>query len=268
LPGYVVGRPVPVLVGYMGCPAGAAPGYGRGAPGAVRFGWRPGCWGPGVAGGQAIPAASANTDAGPMGIEAVWGGRPAIPTWRPTSNVSSGPSGFPTLTLWPSRMSTTGTRRPLTYVPFSEPLSIASHRPWSNRSKRCAREIRGCVMRMSALRSRPTTTSWPAAKVRSDPSCRTVSAGGAGGVIGPTVARCPIAASAINAAWRGLITRFSRHHQWKGLTPVTAVTGGRPGGFLPGSQRQPARRASSVTPLRGAHRQRSGIPVTTQWVRL
>jgi hypothetical protein len=33
------------------------------------------------------------------------------------------------LTLWPSRMSTTGTRRPLTNVPFNEPLSIASHLP-------------------------------------------------------------------------------------------------------------------------------------------
>jgi hypothetical protein len=33
------------------------------------------------------------------------------------------------LTLWPSWMSTTGTRRPLTKVPFNEPLSIASHLP-------------------------------------------------------------------------------------------------------------------------------------------
>jgi hypothetical protein len=31
--------------------------------------------------------------------------------------------------LAPSWMSTTGTRRPLTKVPFSEPLSIASHLP-------------------------------------------------------------------------------------------------------------------------------------------
>jgi hypothetical protein len=64
-----------------------------------------------------------------MGIDAVWGGRPAIPRCRPTSNLSDGPSGFPMLTLWPSWMSTTGTRRPLTKVPFNEPLSIASHLP-------------------------------------------------------------------------------------------------------------------------------------------
>ena|SRR5271167_4169192 len=43
LVGYEVGRPVLVLVGYTGCPGGDAPGYGRGDPGEVRFGWRPGC---------------------------------------------------------------------------------------------------------------------------------------------------------------------------------------------------------------------------------
>ncbi len=133
-----------------------------------------------------------------MRIDSVCGGRPAIPTCRPTSNVSNGPSGFPMLILWPSRMSIIGTRRPLAKVPFSEPLSIASQRPWSKRSNKCAREISGCVMRMSARRSRPTTTSWPAANVRSEPSCRTVSAGGAGGVIGPTVARSAFAAFAAN----------------------------------------------------------------------
>jgi hypothetical protein len=62
-------------------------------------------------------------------IDEVCGGRPAIPWCRPTSNVSSGPSGFPMLMLWPSWMSTTGTRRPLANVPFNEPLSIASHLP-------------------------------------------------------------------------------------------------------------------------------------------
>jgi hypothetical protein len=64
-----------------------------------------------------------------MGIDAVWGGRPTIPRCLPTSNFSDGPSGFPMLTHWPSRMSTTGTRRPFTKVPFNEPLSIASHLP-------------------------------------------------------------------------------------------------------------------------------------------
>lgn len=43
LVGYEVGRPLLVLVGYTGCPGGDAPGNGRGAPGEVRFGWRPGC---------------------------------------------------------------------------------------------------------------------------------------------------------------------------------------------------------------------------------
>ena len=53
LAGYVGGRPVPVLVGYTGCPGGPAgsgdaPGYGRGAAGEARFVWRPGCCGPGA----------------------------------------------------------------------------------------------------------------------------------------------------------------------------------------------------------------------------
>ena len=39
-------------------------------------------------------------------------------------------------------------------------------------------------MRTSARRSRPMTTSLPAANVRADPSYRTVSAGGAGRLIG------------------------------------------------------------------------------------
>ncbi len=58
---------------------------------------------------------------------------------------------------------------------------MATQRPWSNRSSRCAREIRGCATRTSARRSRPTTTSCPAANVRSDPSYRTVNTGGAAG---------------------------------------------------------------------------------------
>src|SRR5262249_47405960 len=45
--------------------------------------------------------------------------------------------------------------------------------------------ISGCAMRTSARRSRPITTSLPGAKVRVEPSYRTVSAGGAGRLIGP-----------------------------------------------------------------------------------
>src|SRR6478735_11502517 len=81
-------------------------------------------------------------------------------------------------------MSTEGIRRLLTYIPLRLPLSMATQRPWSNRSTRCAREINGCAIRTSARRSRPTTTSLPGAKLRVDPSYRTVSAGGAGRLIG------------------------------------------------------------------------------------
>ena len=81
-------------------------------------------------------------------------------------------------------MSTTGTRWPLTNIPLRLPLSIAIQRPCSKRRITCAREIRGWAMRRSARRSRPITTSLPAAKVRDDPSYRTVSAGGEGRVIG------------------------------------------------------------------------------------
>ncbi len=118
-----------------------------------------------------------------IGIDVVSGGRPAEPWWRPTSKVSAGPSGLPTLTRSPSWMSTTGTRRLWTYRPLRLPLSTAIHRPWSYRTIRWVREIRGWATRRSARRSRPITTSLPGAKVRSDPSYRTVSAGGAGEVI-------------------------------------------------------------------------------------
>src|ERR1700752_3221618 len=82
-------------------------------------------------------------------------------------------------------MSTLGTRRPCAYMPLRLPLSIATQRPWSNRSTKWAREISGWAMRTSARRSRPITTSLPGAKVRVEPSYRTVSAGGAGRLIGP-----------------------------------------------------------------------------------
>jgi hypothetical protein len=112
---------------------------------------------------------------------AIGGGRPAEPWCRPTSKLTDGPSGLPILTVVPSVMSTCGTRRPCTYIPFSEPLSTAVHRPpeivGSNRSSTWARDTSGCAMRTSARRSRPMTTSCPAEKVRGGPSYRTVSAG-------------------------------------------------------------------------------------------
>ncbi len=104
--------------------------------------------------------------AGATGTEVVCGGRPASPWWRPTSKVSRGPSGLPMLRLCPSVRSTVGTRRPLTNMPLRLPLSIATHRPWSKRRTRWAREISGWAMRTSARRSRPTTTSLPGANVR------------------------------------------------------------------------------------------------------
>src|SRR5579875_1838681 len=151
LPGYAAAGRCPPLGGYIGW----------GGAGAV-CGWLPGGWGrigadcgghdpPGWRAGCGCDGRGA-PDGWTTRIDAVRGGRPANPACRPTSKVSRGPSGLPMLMLWPSWMSTTGTRRPLTKVPFSEPLSIASHRPWSKRSNRCAREISGWVMRMSARR--------------------------------------------------------------------------------------------------------------------
>ena len=66
-----------------------------------------------------------------MGTEAVGGGVPAEPWWRPTSNVSRGPSGLPMLSASPSVMSTAGTRWLWTYMPLRLPLSTAIQRPWS-----------------------------------------------------------------------------------------------------------------------------------------
>ena len=52
-----------------------------------------------------------------------------MPWWRPTSKVTHGPSGLPMLIVWPSLMSTVGTRWPLRKTPFSELLSTAIHLP-------------------------------------------------------------------------------------------------------------------------------------------
>jgi hypothetical protein len=77
-------------------------------------------------------------------------------------------------TVMPSVMSNCGTRLPLTYIPLSEPLSNAVQRPpeleGSNRSTTWARDTSGCAIRRSARKSRPMTTSCPAAKVRGGPS--------------------------------------------------------------------------------------------------
>ncbi len=63
------------------------------------------------------------------------------------------------LIVWPSWMSTIGTRWPLKKTPFSELLSTAIHRPLSKRKSRCARAISGCATRRSARRSLPPDTS-------------------------------------------------------------------------------------------------------------
>ena len=60
-----------------------------------------------------------------------------------TSKLRGGPSGLPRCTVVPSVMSTCGTRLPCTYIPLSEPLSMAVHRPCPNRSTMCARDTRG-----------------------------------------------------------------------------------------------------------------------------
>ena len=63
------------------------------------------------------------------GTAVVGGGLPTEPWWRPTSNDTCGPSGLPMFRVWPSRMSTDGTRRPLANMPLRLPLSMATHRP-------------------------------------------------------------------------------------------------------------------------------------------
>ena len=89
----------------------------------------------------------------------VGGSWPTVLSWLSITKLNRGPSGLPTLMLWPSRMSTTATRPLLTNIPVGDPLSIAIHLPRSNRNSRCARAISGCATRMSARRSLPTTTS-------------------------------------------------------------------------------------------------------------
>jgi hypothetical protein len=44
----------------------------------------------------------------------VAGSRPTLPVWCPTAKVIRGPSGLPILMVWPSWMSTIGTRWPST----------------------------------------------------------------------------------------------------------------------------------------------------------
>ena len=101
-----------------------------------------------------------------------------------TSKTSSGPTRLPILMFWPSSTSTAGTRRPWTNIPFRLSLSMATQRPSSNRSTKCAREISGSGMRRSAWMSRPMTTSLPATNVCADPLYRTVSSGAADRPIG------------------------------------------------------------------------------------
>src|SRR6201999_3366880 len=88
-----------------------------------------------------------------------------------------GPSALPMLMLWPSWMSTIGTRWPLANTPLSELLSTATQRPRSKRNSKCARAISGWATRRSARRSLPTTTSLPGAKLPWDRLDRTVSTG-------------------------------------------------------------------------------------------
>src|ERR1700758_4661348 len=88
-----------------------------------------------------------------------------------------GPSGLPMLMLWPSWISTIGTRWPLTNTPLIELLSTATQWPWVKRNSKCARAISGWATRKSARRSLPTTTSLPGAKLLWDRLDRTVSTG-------------------------------------------------------------------------------------------
>src|ERR1700722_7026164 len=101
----------------------------------------------------------------------------------PSSNVNRGPSGVPMWMVSPSRMSTECTRRCSTNIPFRLSLSIATQRPFWQRSRTWARETSGSGTRTSACRSLPITTWSVAANVRSQPPQQTVIVGGAGRLI-------------------------------------------------------------------------------------
>ena len=85
--------------------------------GCGRGGWAGGCRG--GAGGD-WPVGCARTGWASLGgvmtgIDSVVGGSmPTVPVWWPISKVIRGPSGLPMLMVWPSSMSTSGTRWPLT----------------------------------------------------------------------------------------------------------------------------------------------------------
>src|SRR5271156_915602 len=146
---------------------------------------------------------------------------PSAEPWRPTSKVKSGPTRLPTLMFRPSSMSTAGTRRPCTNIPLRLSLSTATHRPCSNRSSKCAREINVSAMRKSARMSRPTTTSSPATNACADPSYRTVSSGAATWVIERP--RRPIGVANCGPhtdtpqRWQCPIRRRPGKHGWRSL---------------------------------------------------
>ena len=152
---------------------------------------------------------------------------------------------------------------------------MATQRPWSNRSTRCAREINGCAIRTSARRSRPTTTSLPGAKVRVDPSYRTVSAGGAGRLIatnsigrsrecgaGPTVVmsrhRHGMHHRAVSVIWCNAAMRSPRVVMtWANAASTDGVAVARRAPVPADARRRDRRRPRGIRPDRRACRRAS-----------
>ena len=120
----------------------------------------------GSATGDAPAAGGANRRRG----QRPTGGRGAEPVCRSIEKARSGPVGSPMLRCCPSLRATVDTRRPSTNMPLRLPLSVASHRPPSQRSTRWARETNRLATCTSACGSRPTTMPRPGAKVRREVS--------------------------------------------------------------------------------------------------
>ena len=115
------GRRWRLVAGPAGRPAGADAGYPAAAEHRDTGATVPapsGLRGRGPAAGRGCVAAGARPGRAPRlddraSTPSAVAGRHA-PSWRPISKVSCGPSGLPMLMAWPSWMSITGTRRPLT----------------------------------------------------------------------------------------------------------------------------------------------------------
>jgi len=183
----------------------------------------------------------------------------------PTSKVSSGPTRLPMLMFWPSSTSIAGTRWPWTNILLRLSLSMATQRPCSNRSIKCAREISGSGMRRSAWMSRPITTSLPVANVCADPLYRTVSFGATDRLIRIN----PIRATGVRA---GICTSYKADRMPHDAVSVIGCNAARRSPWMvmmwanTASTAEPPSRAwpsSDRAPLPGCRRREATRPDTT-----